>query len=127
MKKLIQSLLSALSALSIMFVLIVPASVFAELPASDYTQTRIGMVHSLDLANKTAVISGYRYSFTGTEGWDLPSVKMYGTDYGAFELLRKDMKVRVTYRLSKMSRVVVALRQVSDDTRLGIPDDIEES
>ena len=125
MNKFIQSLLSALSALSIMFVLIVSASVFAEVPASDYTQTRIGMVHSLDLANKTAVISGYRYSFTGTEGWDLPSIKMYGTDYGAFELLRTDMKVRVTYRLSKMSRVVVALRQVSDDTRLGIPDDIE--
>jgi len=125
MNKLIQSLLSALSALSIMFVLIVPASVFAEVPVSDYTQTRIGMVHSLDLANKTAVISGYRYSFTGTKGWDLPSIKMYGTDYGAFELLRTDMKVRVTYRLSKMSRVVVALRQVSDDTRLGIPDDIE--
>jgi hypothetical protein len=125
MNKLSQSLLSALSALSVMFLLIVSPPVFADVEASDYTQTRIGMVHSLDLANKTAVISGYRYSFTGTKGWDLPSVKMYGTDYGAFELLRKDMKVRVTYRLSKMSRVVVALRQVSEDTRLGIPDDIE--
>jgi len=35
------------------------------------------------------------------------------------------MKVRITYRLSKKSRVVVALRQVSDETPLGIPDDIE--
>jgi len=108
-----------------LFLLIVSLPVFAEILASDYTQTRIGMVHSLDLANKTAVISGYRYSFTGIKGWDLPSVKMYGADYGAFELLRTDMKVRITYRLSKKSRVVVALRQVSDETPLGIPDDIE--
>ena len=114
-----------LSAVSVIALLIIPAPALAEVQASDYTQTRIGMVHSLDLANKTAIISGYRYSFTGTEGWDLPSVKMYGTDYGAYELLRTDMKVRVTYRLSKKSRVVVALRQVSDDARLGIPDDIE--
>jgi hypothetical protein len=119
MNKLNQFLLSAIS------LLIVSAPTLAEVPVSDYTQTRIGMVHSLDLANKTAIISGYRYSFTGTKGWDLPSVKMYGTDYGAYELLRTNMKVRVTYRLSKKSRVVVALRQVSDDARLGIPDDIE--
>ncbi len=118
------SLLST-SLLSTLFLLIVSLPVFAEILASDYTQTRIGMVHSLDLANKTAVISGYRYSFTGIKGWDLPSVKMYGADYGAFELLRTDMKVRITYRLSKKSRVVVALRQVSDETPLGIPDDIE--
>ena len=122
MNNLNQFLLSAVSVISL---LIIPAPALAEVPASDYTQTRIGMVHSLDLANKTAIISGYRYSFTGTEGWDLPSVKMYGTDYGAYELLRTDMKVRVTYRLSNKSRVVVALRQVSDDARLGIPDDIE--
>jgi hypothetical protein len=122
MNKLNQFLLSVLSAASL---LIVSVPALAEVQASDYTQTRIGMVHSLDLANKTAVISGYRYSFTGTKGWDLPSVKMYGTDYGAYELLRTNMKVRVTNRLSKKSRVVVALRQVSDEARLGIPDDIE--
>jgi hypothetical protein len=122
MNKLNQFLLSVLSAISL---LIVSVPALAEVAASDYTQTRIGMVHSLDLANKTAIISGYRYSFTGTKGWDLPTVKMYGADYGAYELLRTNMKVRVTYRLSKKSRVVVALRQVSDEARLGIPDDIE--
>jgi hypothetical protein len=125
MNKLNRFLLSVLSAVSALSLLIVSVPALAEVSASDYTQTRIGMVHSLDLANKTAIISGYRYSFAGTKGWDLPSVKMYGTDYGAFELLRTNMKVRVTYRLSKKSRVVVALRQVSDDAKLGIPDDIE--
>jgi len=83
------------------------------------------MIHSLDLANKTAVISGYRYGFTGAQGWDLPSIKMYNTDFGAFELLKTGMKVRVTYRLSKSSRIVVAMRQVADDARLGVPDVFE--
>ena len=125
MNKLNQFLLPVLSAVSVLSLLIVSVPALAEVSASDYTQTRIGMVHSLDLANKTAIISGYRYSFSGTKGWDLPTVKMYGADYGAYELLRTNMKVRVTYRLSKKSRVVVALRQVSDDAKLGIPDDIE--
>lgn len=112
------------SLLLTMFLVVNAELSLAEIQASDYTQTRIGMVHSLDVVNKTAVISGYRYSFTGTKGYDLPSIKMSNSDYGAFELLRKGMKVRVTYRLSKSSRIVVELRQVADDAKLGIPDDI---
>lgn len=96
--------------------------VFAEIDASDYTQTRIGMIHSLDAETKTAVISGYRYSFTGTKGYDLPSIKMYNSDFGAFALLRTGMIVRVIYRLSKSSRIVVELEQVKNSTRLGVPD-----
>ncbi len=101
----------------------VPAS--GEIPASDYTQTRIGQIHSLDMAKKTAIISGYRYSFKGTKGYDLPAIKMYNSEFGAFELLKTGMKVKVEYRLSKASRIVVELRQVAEDAKLGVPDDFD--
>lgn len=113
------------SLLIAMFLAICALPAVAEIEASAYTQTRIAEIFSLDMAAKTAVISGYRYSFTGTQGWDLPEIKMLGSDYGSFETLRAGMKVRVRYRLSESSRVVVDMRQVSDDARLGIPDDIE--
>jgi len=95
-----------------------------ELTVSDYTQTRIGIVQSMDYTSRTAVISGYRYSFTGLKGYDLPEVKMYGSNFGDFTLLSNGMTVRVVYRLSAKSRVVVSLQQVADGTRPGIPSDI---
>ncbi len=113
------------SLLIAMFLAICTPSATAEIEASDYTQTRIAEIFSLDMAAKTAVISGYRYSFTGTKGWDLPEIRMLGSSYGSFETLRAGMKVRVRYRLSKSSRVVVDMEQVTNDARLGIPDDIE--
>jgi len=35
------------------------------------------------------------------------------------------MKVKVEYRLSKASRIVVELRQVAEDAKLGVPDDFD--
>ena len=92
----------------------------ADIEASNYTQTRIGEVHSMDYANKTAIISGYRYSFSGVKGYDLPSIRMYRSDAGSYELLRVGMRVNVVYRLSKHARIVVDLKQVADDTKLGV-------
>lgn len=93
----------------------------AQIEASAYTVVRVGEVHEIDYAKKTAVISGYRYSFNGTNGYDLPEVRMLNSGYGAFEMLQPNMRVRVLYRESKHARIVVEMQQVSADTRLGIP------
>lgn len=93
-----------------------------EISASSYTQTRIGVIQSMDYAARTAVVSGYRYSFDGLKGYDLPSIRLYGSDYGSFTHLTVGMTVEVVYRLSKKSRVVVELQQVANGTKLGVPD-----
>ena len=95
-----------------------------EISASSYTQTRVGMIQAMDRASRTAVISGYRYSFSGVKGYDYPEVKLYGSNFGSFMLLSVGMTVRVVYRLSEKSRVVVELQQIADGTKLGIPDDV---
>jgi hypothetical protein len=67
-------------------------------------------------------MSGYRYSFTGLSGYDLPVVKMLGSNYGSYQMLNIGMKVKVEYRLSKKSRVVTRIEQIPYGARLGIPD-----
>lgn len=95
-----------------------------EISSSAYTQTRVGMIQEMDPASRTAVISGYRYSFSGVKGYDHPDVRLYGSNFGAFMLLTTGMTVKVVYRLTEESRVVVKLQQVANGTRLGIPDDV---
>ncbi|HJN52177.1 MAG: hypothetical protein QGI68_13895 [Pseudomonadales bacterium] len=91
---------------------------------SGYTQTRVGMIQLMDHATRTVVISGYRYSFSGIEGYDHPSVRLVGSNFGSFMLLTVGMTVQVVYRLSENSRVVIELLQVANGTKLGIPDDV---
>lgn len=95
-----------------------------EISVSGYTQTRIGKIQLMDYASRTAVISGYRYSFSGIKGYDHPDVRLQGSNYGAFTLLNVGMTVKVVYRLSEKSRVVVELQQVANGTKLGIPRDV---
>lgn len=95
-----------------------------EISASGYTQTRIGMIQAIDRASRTAVISGYRYSFTGVNGYDHPHVRLVNSNFGSFVLLNVGMTVKVVYRLAEKSRVVVDLQQVANGTKLGIPDDV---
>ena len=76
----------------------------AEVNASPYMQTRIAEIHTLDYATKTAIM-------------------LYGSDFGAYELLQPGMRVRVTYRLSADARIVINLQQVHDTTPLGVPED----
>ena len=95
-----------------------------ELIVSSNTQTRIAMIHSMDYASRTAVMSGYRYSFSGVNGYDHPAIRLYGSEFGSFSSLTVGMTVRVVYRLSDESRVVAELQQVADGTRLGVPDDV---
>ena len=93
-----------------------------EIEASSYTQSRIGMIQSMDYAANTAVISGYRYSFNGLKGYDIPPIRLYGSDFGSFTHLKVGMIVKVEYHLAKKSRVVVELDQMANGTKLGVPD-----
>jgi|TARA_Y100000310_G_scaffold288232_1_gene313700 hypothetical protein len=82
------------------------------------------MIHEIDRVSRTAVISGYRYSFSGVNGYDYPTVRLYGSDFGSFTMLTVGMTAQVIYRLSDKSRVVVELQQVANGAKLGIPDDV---
>jgi hypothetical protein len=111
------------SILGLLLLVLAVQPAFAEVAASSYTVARIGEVQSVDYATRTAVISGYRYAFSGLKGYDTPSVKMLNSEAGAFELLQPGMRVRILYRLSEQARIVVEMKQVSSTTRLGIPED----
>ena len=91
----------------------------AEVEANEYTLTEAGTIYETDLVGKTAIISGYQYEFSGTNGYDLPKVRMLGSDYGSFELLQTGMKVKVTYRPSPDARIVVVLEQLGDNAEVG--------
>lgn len=95
--------------------LLVPPDAYAELDVTDYTKVRRGVVRSIDYGARTAIISGYRYSFSGTYGYDHPPVTMYGSNFGSFELLTRGMKVEVEFRHSNESRAVVKLKQLADN------------
>ena len=106
--------------LMILLIALVPRAFSAEIEASEYTQQRIGELHKINIAARTAIISGYRYSFSGLKGYDRPKVKMLGSNFGAFEMLRPGMRIRLKYHLSQYSRVVVEAEQVADSTPLGV-------
>ena len=53
-----------------------------------------GVIHSINIAERTAVISGYRYTFGHPSGQDQPRIELSGRDHGAFQMLRTGMKVR---------------------------------
>lgn len=97
------------------------APAHAQTAISDYTLVRVGEVHELDYATQTAIISGYRYAFTGLPGYKMPKIRMLGSLAGAFQLLTPGMRVRVLYHESQHARLVVEMQQVPGDTLLGVP------
>jgi hypothetical protein len=85
------------------------------IPDKVYARTKTGIIRSINMENHTAVISGFKYEFGAiNEGW-VAEVKMYGSEYGSFEMLKVGMKVRVVYGELNFTRVVVRLQQLADD------------
>ena len=92
------------------------AAIAAEGPTKVYARTQYGIIRSVDMANHIAIISGYKYEFGALQdGW-MAEVKMAGSDYGSFELLKPGMKVKVVYGEFGFTRVVLRLQQLPDDT-----------
>ena len=69
-----------------------------------------GEIQSIDLAGRTAIISGTRYHFGPSSGG--VEVHMLGRDFGAVELLQQDMLVDVYYIRESDSRQAKLIVQV---------------
>lgn len=76
---------------------------------------RQGIVDVIDFADRTAIISGYKYSFGEPGANYYPDVTMLNSDFGSFELLKPGMKVDIVYGEFGFIRVVVSLQQLPDD------------
>ena len=78
-----------------------------------YTVETTGIIRSIDIAEREAVIGGFRYYFGSPVLDNSSEVKMYGASFGSFEMLSVDMKVKVRYADTGISRYVVLLEQLS--------------
>ncbi len=76
-----------------------------------------GTIHSIDLGNRKAVIGGYTYYFGPPDMTNPTQVKLYGTDFGAIELLQKGMKVKVTYGDTGRIRVALQVEELAPDAQ----------
>lgn len=83
-------------------------------------RTTRGVIQAIDLENRTAEISGFIYDF-GEPDDPLPvQVKMSGSEFGAFEMLRPNMKVEIVYGDTGEIRLAVRLQQLADDAELEV-------
>ena len=102
--------------------LAVSAATFEELgdSMSEPIPPRIdeGVVHSVDMVNRSIVIGGYEY-LVGPPTIDPPvQVSLYGTTAGSFELLMSGMKVEVEYIDFGNARVAFRIQQLAPDAEI---------
>lgn len=77
-----------------------------------YARKTIGEIHEIDLAERKAVISGYRYDFGSVVIGNDSEVKMLGGSTGAFEMLEPGMKVFLLFADTGVSRYVLRAEQI---------------
>ncbi|MFT6517343.1 MAG: hypothetical protein ACJATP_001006 [Candidatus Azotimanducaceae bacterium] len=94
----------------------------AAVEASAMTYARIGEIHSTNPVDRTAIISGYRYSFNGVSGYGNPTIKMLGGFSGDYGMLQPGMKVLVVFRSSRWARIVESMEQVANHVAIGVPE-----
>jgi len=90
--------------------------VFSPTPRVIYARTAVGKIFSIDLVNRTAMISGYRYYFGNPVQGDASKISIYGYDAGSLEMLRVGMKVYIRYGEYGIGRYVVSLKELAPDT-----------
>ena len=56
-----------------------------------------GRIRSIDLGERSAIISGFEYHLGSSGGLDRCVVRMLGLDFGSVELLQENMFVEVYY------------------------------
>ena len=83
-----------------------------------YARKAIGQIHQMDMAERTAVISGFRYYFGSSVYDDASRVKLLGYNSGSFEMLSPGMKLRLTYAEYGTNRYVVLAEQLPGATDL---------
>ena len=77
-----------------------------------------GVVREIDLASRTAIISGFRYYFGTSGGYQTAEIDLLAYPTGSFELLEVGMKVQYHYTPEKPWRRILRLRQLPDDAWL---------
>jgi hypothetical protein len=85
-----------------------------EMQGAVASRTARGVIYSVDLAERTAIISGYKYYFGSPNEQADVKVKMYNSAYGAFELLQPGMKVEIVYGDDGNERWATEVQQLSD-------------
>ena len=74
-----------------------------------------GVIREIDLANRTAIISGFRYYFGTAGGYQAAEIQLLLYPTATFEMLSVDMKVQYHYTRDQPYRRILRLRQLADD------------
>ena len=90
-------------------------SLAASARAAEEWAEKDGVVREIDLANRTAIISGFRYYFGTSFGYQTPEIELLLYPRGSFEMLQVGMKVQFHYTPRKPYRRILRLRQLPDD------------
>lgn len=77
-----------------------------------------GVVREIDLASRTAIISGFRYYFGSSSGYQTPEIELIYYSTAVFEMLEVDMKVQFHFTSGKPWRRILRLRQLPNDAWL---------
>jgi hypothetical protein len=74
-----------------------------------------GVIREINLAERTAIISGYRYYFGTSYGFEAASIQLLQGSRASYEMLAVGMKVQFHYTPQKPWRRVLRLRQLPYD------------
>lgn len=106
--------------LLVVLILMMPIGVFAEtfdelLDSMDEpisSRFESGVISNIDLVNRTIQISGYEYHVSPAFGENVTEISLYGTTFGALELLTAGMKVEVEYLDLERARIAIVIQEL---------------
>ena len=73
-----------------------------------------GRIRSIDLSDRNAIISGFKYHLGSSGGIDRCAVRMLGLDFGSVELLQENMFVKVYYIQESRRRLAKLIIQTDE-------------
>ena len=79
-------------------------------------RTARGIIRSIDLDKRTAIIGGFMYAF-GPPSFPI-KVTMLNASTGSIEMLRSGMKVEVVYGEFGTSRIAASIKQLPSDANV---------
>ena len=100
--------------LFLLALIVVSPQIFAE---EEWVEKE-GVVREIDLAARTAIISGSRYYFGTSSGYQTPEMKLIYYPTATLEMLTVGMKVQYHYTPEKPLRRILLLRQLPDNAWL---------
>ena len=74
-----------------------------------------GVIREIRLADRTAIIDGYRYYFGTSGGYQTANIELLNYSVASFEMLEVDMKVQFHYTFGDPWFRILRLRQLPYD------------